>query len=378
MKGILIYSQREAERNRAAVRRYLEAFAGELSLVYEEELLPALRRGELGCALPGAPSFALVRTMNPPLSRALEALGVRVFNSAATSALCNDKRETYLRAAQAGIAHVPSVFYYRGEPLFLDGRGAIAHVSAGCGSGAKDDCAARAISKAGDTAAEGQNFPLAAAPGADRRSRDAAVKRGYGGDAADILAQGGAESHDDPRCTESEGDRADLLSRTVAFALARFSLPLVVKPACGHGGKGVALCKTEEELRAAVSAIAPDAPLFQPPTGERGVDVRVYLLGGELFAAMERRGAPGDFRSNFCLGGTARRLAPPPALQEAVGRVCALAAFDYAGADFLREGERYLLNELEDVVGARMLYTHTELDPIAAFAAHIRRALSTN
>ena len=107
------------------------------------------------------------------------------------------------------------------------------------------------------------------------------------------------------------------------------------------------------------------------------MDVRVYLLGGELFAAMERRGAPGDFRSNFCLGGRAVRLAPPPALREAVERTCALAAFDYAGADFLRDGERYLLNELEDVVGARMLYTYTELDPIAAFAAHIRRALST-
>lgn len=357
MYGMLIYPRREAERNRAAVRRYLEAFAGELSLVYEEELFPALRRGALERVLPGAPSFALVRTMNPPLSRALEALGVRVFNSAAVSALCNDKRETYLRAAQAGIAHVPSVFCYGGEPLFLDGGGAIA------------PAISREPSRTGDAAG---------------RSSEAAA-RGGGCESAAQCSDGGGET---PPCAETEdppghGSRScaacagNLLSRTVALALARFSLPLVVKPARGHGGRGVSLCGTEDEVRAAVRALAPDAPVLQPPTGERGVDVRVYLLGGELLAAMERRGAPGDFRSNFCLGGEARRLLPPPALREAVERVRALADFDYAGADFLRDGERYLLNELEDVVGARMLYTHTELDPIAAFVSHIRRELST-
>ena len=72
-----------------------------------------------------------------------------------------------------------------------------------------------------------------------------------------------------------------------------------------------------------------------------------------------------------------RETSAPTSVSAAVERVRALADFDYAGADFLRDGERYLLNELEDVVGARMLYTHTELDPIAAFVSHIRRELST-
>ncbi len=45
---------------------------------------------------------------------------------------------------------------------------------------------------------------------------------------------------------------------------------------------------------------------------------------------------------------------------EAVSRELPL---DYAGVDIMRDHGRAILNEIEDPVGARMLYIFTDIDP---------------
>jgi hypothetical protein len=39
-----------------------------------------------------------------------------------------------------------------------------------------------------------------------------------------------------------------------------------------------------------------------------GRDIRAFVIGGEVVAAMERRGPAGDFRSNLHRGGSARAV----------------------------------------------------------------------
>lgn len=150
--------------------------------------------------------------------------------------------------------------------------------------------------------------------------------------------------------------------------------PFVAKPAGGHGGKGVSLVKNEEELRL-YRAAHPEKSVIQPLAADIGRDMRVYVVGGKPIAAVLRESKT-DFRSNYSLGGTAK-VVPLDELKEdeksIVSTVCSMLPLDYAGVDIMRDRGRAVLNEIEDPVGARMLYTYTDIDPAAEHAAFLLR-----
>lgn len=140
--------------------------------------------------------------------------------------------------------------------------------------------------------------------------------------------------------------------------------PFVAKPVGGHGGRGVSMITSREELDR-YRRDFPVKSVVQPPASEPGRDTRVYVIGGRPVACMERT-SKNDFRSNYSLGGSARfipvdRLLPDE--REIVAAVTAALPIDYAGVDIMRHEGRAVLNEIEDPVGARMLYTFTDIDP---------------
>lgn len=156
--------------------------------------------------------------------------------------------------------------------------------------------------------------------------------------------------------------------------------PLVAKPADGHGGEGVALVRNEAELmqyRADFEAAHPEPAypfLVQEPV-EFGWDVRIYVLFGEIYAAVLRTSET-DIRSNFSLGGHAEVIEPDADMRALVQQVLAVMPLDFAGVDFLRRHDgSYLLGEIEDAVGCRMLYQLTDKDPARDFIAGIARSI---
>lgn len=146
---------------------------------------------------------------------------------------------------------------------------------------------------------------------------------------------------------------------------APMEYPFVLKPTGGHGGAGVELIKNEAELAAYVGQYGTAGIIAQPFAQDASGDMRVYIIGGRPAAAMLRT-PNGDFRSNFCLGGTASMI-PLDRLErdelEIIEAVCRILPCDYCGADIMRTGGRAILNEIEDPVGARMLYIYTDIDP---------------
>ncbi|MBO4847799.1 MAG: ATP-grasp domain-containing protein [Clostridia bacterium] len=140
--------------------------------------------------------------------------------------------------------------------------------------------------------------------------------------------------------------------------------PFAAKPAGGHGGAGVELIRSRAELDA-YRARGLERTLVQPVATETGRDMRVYVVGGRPAAAMLRTSSV-DFRSNYSLGGRAEAV-PVSSLREdelrIIEAVCAALPVDYAGVDIMRDHGRAVLNEIEDPVGARMLYTYTDADP---------------
>lgn len=140
-----------------------------------------------------------------------------------------------------------------------------------------------------------------------------------------------------------------------------FSYPVVVKGAHGCGGRSVYLADNEEEYRDAVRKIAPDSFVVQPLCDQPGKDVRVYVLGQRMLAAMLRH-QERDFRSNVGLGGGSHPIPLTDELAHYVEKVMRHFAFGLVGVDFIYHQGRLVFNEIEDAVGTRMLYMHTSMD----------------
>lgn len=140
-----------------------------------------------------------------------------------------------------------------------------------------------------------------------------------------------------------------------------FEYPVVVKAAHGCGGREVFLAEDEAALREAMKKLAPDSAVVQPLCDEPGRDLRVYVLGNNPIACMMRY-SDGDFRSNFGLGGNSRPMPLEDRERAMVDLVLREFDFGLVGIDFIRHGGEWVFNEIEDAVGTRMLYLHTQRD----------------
>ncbi len=91
--------------------------------------------------------------------------------------------------------------------------------------------------------------------------------------------------------------------------------PLVVKLLEGTQGRGVVLAETIKAAESVIDAfteLRADFLVQEYIKEAGGSDVRCFVIGRKVVAAMERTSAPGDFRSNLHRGGTARETKLTP------------------------------------------------------------------
>ncbi|MBR5250783.1 MAG: ATP-grasp domain-containing protein, partial [Clostridia bacterium] len=127
--------------------------------------------------------------------------------------------------------------------------------------------------------------------------------------------------------------------------------PLVIKPVNLKGGEKVFLVKDEQEFLQKSTCYG-EKFLLQQPSKKLGLDVRVYVLDKKILACVERKSTT-DFRSNFCLGGSAKIVQPTTTQIDVVNKITQNLDCHYVGIDFLFDDDKIYLNEIEDVVGAR-------------------------
>lgn len=144
--------------------------------------------------------------------------------------------------------------------------------------------------------------------------------------------------------------------------------PLVVKPKNGRGGQGVRLITGGE---------IPKDPnfVYQKAADTPGRDLRVWVLGGKIITAALRI-SDTDFRANYCLGGRAVLHTLTEEEKRLVQKVIALVQGDYYAVDLLFDGGHPVFNELEDAVGARMVYDLTKIDILRLYCKYVRNVLS--
>lgn len=267
MKGIIVYDREVAAERQWYIGKYIECFVRrghECRLVCTHEIDDVDKA-----------DFAIMRDINPGLSKSLEEKGIRVFNSSRLSAICNDKYATYrfVEEHQAG--------------TFL------------------------------------------------------------------------------PVIKEYEYSE-------------EWDFPCVLKSIDGHGGTEVFWIESEAELQEVMKDRNPDRFILQKPCDTPGIDVRVYVIGGDIIAAMKRTGSQhGEirerFRSNYCLGGSCEvyDIQADKEMLEYVQRITSILEPDFVGIDFIFHNGHPVFNEVEDVVGARMIYDHTDIDIVDLYVDYI-------
>jgi RimK family alpha-L-glutamate ligase len=157
---------------------------------------------------------------------------------------------------------------------------------------------------------------------------------------------------------------------SVEEAITSLPFPFVLKSVDGHGGSEVFLVKNAEECKQAMSSLTNKRVIAQKMCDEPGVDMRVYVMGDEIIAATKRTSSV-DFRSNFSLGGCAELDTPTEDMICAIKRLRESLCFDFVGVDFIRHNGRWVLNEIEDVVGTRMIYSLTDIDAADRYIDYI-------
>ena len=160
-------------------------------------------------------------------------------------------------------------------------------------------------------------------------------------------------------CLETSLERGDI------------SFPLVMKSLDGHGGKEVYLINSKNELKQSDKGF-----IYQKFLPNKG-DVRLYVLNKKVIGAVKRSNDK-DFRSNFSLGGEIEEYNPSKEMKDIAIKISELLDADYIGVDFIIYDKGFVVNEIEDPVGARMLLKANGVDAVSLFIKHIKNALLNN
>ena len=145
--------------------------------------------------------------------------------------------------------------------------------------------------------------------------------------------------------------------------------PYVVKSRNGHGGSEVFRIDKKNTLEN-ISLTNKSGYIAQRFVSTPGVDVRVYVLGGKPVAAVKRTSTE-DFRSNFSLGGQVELFLPTDEQLAIIDKLQDFLATDYVGIDFMMHNGHWILNEIEDAVGSKMLYSLCNYDIAESFIDYI-------
>ena len=162
-----------------------------------------------------------------------------------------------------------------------------------------------------------------------------------------------------------------------------YCAPVVFKAVAGHGGSQVFIYDKNSSERTAQAKSIREG-LFgsdfvvQPLTGSRHQDLRVYVIGKEIIAAVLRTAQEG-FKSNFSLGGKVELYSLNEQEKALVKQIIQLFDFGLVGIDFIVGDEGQLIfNEIEDVVGARMLYQCSDINLVGRYLEYIVSHMNAN
>ena len=153
-------------------------------------------------------------------------------------------------------------------------------------------------------------------------------------------------------------------------------LPMVIKEGCGSFGQQVYLAQDAAQAKAIIARIGAKPALFQRYVKEcAGHDERLFVVNGQVIAAIRRESRNGDFRANIENGGYPVAYEPTKEECALAVRACQALKLDFAGVDLLPGASGPLVCEVNSNAHFAGLMQITGVNPADHIISYIRRTL---
>lgn len=130
--------------------------------------------------------------------------------------------------------------------------------------------------------------------------------------------------------------------------------PVVIKLLEGTQGIGVVLAETQkaaESVMEGFMGLKANILVQEFIKEAGGADIRCFVVGGKVVAAMKRQGAEGEFRSNLHRGGSASLIRLTPEERSTAVRSAQIMGLNVAGVDLLRSNHGPVVMEVNSSPG---------------------------
>ncbi|MGX2964885.1 30S ribosomal protein S6--L-glutamate ligase [Shewanella sp. FeAMO] len=152
--------------------------------------------------------------------------------------------------------------------------------------------------------------------------------------------------------------------------------PLVIKLLEGTQGIGVVLAETRKAAESVIEAfmgLKANIMVQEYIKEAQGADIRCFVLGDKVIAAMKRQALPGEFRSNLHRGGTATLVKLSPEERSIAVRAAKTMGLNVAGVDILRSNHGPVVMEVNSSPGLEGIEAATGKDVAGAIIEFIAK-----
>ncbi len=164
----------------------------------------------------------------------------------------------------------------------------------------------------------------------------------------------------------------DLVENSLGF-------PVVVKTLLGVNGTGVFLIESRDaftDLMGLISETNPNIQIIfqQFISMSKGRDLRLFVVDGEVVAAMERRAREGGFKANFSQGGSVQEFMFDEDAKSLALKTAEVLNLQVAGIDLLFTDDGYTICEANSFPGFKGLESACNVNiPQEIYKAMLRR-----
>ncbi|MBD1550129.1 30S ribosomal protein S6--L-glutamate ligase [Pseudomonas typographi] len=157
--------------------------------------------------------------------------------------------------------------------------------------------------------------------------------------------------------------------------------PLVIKVLEGTQGIGVVLCETTKAAESVIEAfmgLKQNIMVQEYIKEAGGADIRCFVVGDKVIAAMKRQAKPGEFRSNLHRGGTASLIKITPEERVTAIRAAKVMGLSVAGVDILRSNHGALVMEVNSSPGLEGIEETTGKNVASIIIEHLEKNSGPN
>lgn len=155
-------------------------------------------------------------------------------------------------------------------------------------------------------------------------------------------------------------------------------VPLIIKHLESTQGLGVFLAETEKDARQYLDTFNKQniKYLIQEYISEsKGKDVRAFVVGGKVVAAMKRTAPEGEFRSNIHRGGVGMNIVLTKEEEELVVKTAKVMNLTVCGVDLLQSDRGPLILEVNSSPGLEGIEKYTQVDVASSIIEHMENKL---